>query len=195
MSIKIVNYHCRHCGAPVNPEQDICDYCNMPIHYKERAGARTIRTLIDTDNDFVYFDRIIELSSYQSEPEMIEVTTRFDTVRHYVPARPSANRLDVGMKLDDRGWELLRKLDISKRYNIRFELSNIIAYQMPIYISDFKMPDNNDSKMSLTFIADGDIKKNELELPKGITCPNCGGLLKSRYGACDYCGGWVEYLG
>ena len=184
MENKIIAYHCRHCGAPVDPEQEICGFCNKPIQYNGRVGKRMARVLIDSGNDFVYFDQITEI---ESEPIQNEISYRTaDGYLHRIVENP---RYDIAVKMPmtERSAELLSTLDFKKRYTVKIEIANIQTYEMKTYLEP-QMPDISINQAS-------DIKNYFLEIPNGVFCPNCGALLKSRYGACDYCNGWVEYLG
>ncbi len=194
MTDKIVAYHCRHCGAPVDPEQEICGFCNKPVQYNGRVGKRMARVLIDSGNDFVYFDQITEI---ESQPIQNEISYRTaDGYLHRVIENPRYD-ISVKMPMTERSMELLSTLNFKKRYTVKIEIANIQTYEMQTFIEP-QMPDislNEIVMNELKLYQDSDIKNYFLKVPDGVFCPNCGALLKSRYGACDYCNGWVEYLG
>ena len=193
---KIIAYHCRHCGAPVDPEQEICGFCNKPIQYNGRVGKRMARVLIDSGNDFVYFDQITEIETQSRYDEIDASFMTPDGHLHRVIGSPK-NDFTVRMPMTDRSAELLSTLNFGKRYTVKIELANIQTYEMQTYIEP-QMPDIKQDCIvmnELKLYQDSDIKNYFLKVPDGVFCPNCGALLKSRYGACDYCNGWVEYTG
>ena len=193
---KIIAYHCRHCGAPVDPEQEICGFCNKPIQYNGRVGKRMARVLIDSGNDFVYFDQITEIET-QSRYDEIDASFMTPDGHLHRVIGSLKNDFTVRMPMTDRSAELLSTLNFGKRYTVKIELANIQTYEMQTYIEP-QMPDIKQDCIvmnELKLYQDSDIKNYFLKVPDGVFCPNCGALLKSRYGACDYCNGWVEYTG
>lgn len=199
MKYKLLNYHCRHCGAPVEPGQERCSYCDQIAKYRKFIGGKNkpLTLLIDTDNDFVNFNEITSIDSIESEPEYIDVTSWDDTSRHFIRGRSTdSGKIMFEIPYTERGSELISKL-LPKVYRMRFEINGTnIAYETKAFVGNVeaKITPNTISKAKITLIRDDDLKILELEQPRGLTCPNCGAPIISRYGACGYCGGWLEYV-
>lgn len=200
MKYKLINYHCRHCGAPVEPGKERCSYCEQISMFERFIGGNSnaVSVLIDTDNDFVNFNEITQIDSTPTEPETIDVTCLEDYCMSRGIIRSSTDMfMYASMPLTLRGIELLDKLKKDIRYRVRFEINGTnMAFETKSYI-EREMPEISENSIIATrlkFIVDDDCKWLTLEQPKGLTCPNCGAPVISRYGACGYCGGWLEYV-
>lgn len=199
MKYKLINYHCRHCGAPVEPGQERCSYCDQIANYQKFIGGKNhlLTLLIDTDNDFVNFNEITQIDNTPTEPESIDVTCLEDCMKREIIRRSAGMFIYASMPLTLRGIELQNKLKKDIRYRVRFEINGTnMAFETKSYI-EREMPEisqNSIISTQLKFIVDDDYKWLTLEQPKGLTCPNCGAPIISRYGACGYCGGWLEYV-
>lgn len=198
MKYKLINYHCRHCGAPVEPGKERCSYCEQISRYQRFVGGKNkiISLLIDTDDDFVNFNEIENITSTTYQ-DTIDCTMLGDSSRRYIVGRDfDTGRIELDMPLTERGHELIQKLK-PKVYRMKFEINGTkMAYETKAYIGEVEseLSRFDIQKAHITLIRDGDMKYCELEQPKGLTCPNCGAPVISRYGACGYCGGWLEYV-
>lgn len=203
---KITAYHCKHCGAPTKPGKELCDWCGMgiaskynPIPEKYRKYLKkSVRVLIDAGADFIYFDSVSSVGGICTEPEEIEVTTLDSSSQNFVLGReiytPSWN---FTMPYTKRGLELFNKLDKDKTYNMRLELLDIDkAFEMSIKPQELTpMAISQDCLMEceVSFAPERIDGFKDLMTPDTMTCPNCGAPVKSHYGACDFCSGWLEY--
>ena len=199
MKYKLINYHCRHCGAPVEPGKERCSYCEQIARYQKFVGGKgkLLTLLVDTDNDFVNFNEITNISSTSDYSDTIDCTMLGDSRGRYILGRDfNTGRIELDMPFTERGHELIQKLK-PRVYRMKFEINGTkIAYETKAYIGEIQTEwSNSDVRTAhITLIRDDDMKYSELEQPKGLTCPNCDAPIISRYGACGYCGGWLEYV-
>lgn len=196
---KIIAYHCRNCGGIVEPGQEYCDYCSQKsafAKYDNRKLCKKIRLLVDCGRDFVYFDDLKSISALCYEPQYIDVTSLYDNYKRYIHSEYRPPTLDIEFNLTQRSIDLYNKLEHNKAYNLRleflgldraFEMKSCAVLNMPSYSP------NELITASMKFVADSDLKFYNTVVPDNCSCPNCGAPIKSRYGACDYCGGWIEW--
>lgn len=197
-SYALTAYHCRNCGGITNPDKEYCDYCSGKLlikRIKKQMKKRAIRVLIECDKDYVYFDEILSLG-LQNEPEMIETTSLEDSESHLIHGRDIKNEVNVEMPLTERGMQLQRKLNDKSIYKTRIEvLEEDLAFEQESKIY-FTMPECTvNSLLTQQIILEpySPMRSFNTVVPDNVCCPNCGAPIKSRYGACDYCGGWVEW--
>lgn len=201
---KITSYHCRNCGGMVEPGQDICDFCKRKSAYKKYKGKgiqqMKARLLIDSDEDFVVFDGITSMSSDEIAPESIEVTLLGDEERQFfISGAYNPPSLEIEFLITDRSIYQLSKLDLRKTYKTRLEMiygENSMSYDIDgclTEINTMTMRETGFATQSITLLQVGEKKLNTRYVPDGMTCPNCGAPIKSRYGVCDYCSGWIEW--
>lgn len=190
--MKSMTYHCPYCGGVTDPRDKVCRYClsEMPIREKRK---RNVRVLINCGEDYVYFDDIISIRR-REEPQYVEA---WNLGGEYHLMR---SRLDityaVDMVLTDRSKMLYRKIDDLRTQEMRLEfLNEDRAIETRGYASFDCELCSKVLTASMTFHTFGEEKLFNTVVPKGLTCPNCGALITSKYGACDYCGGWVEWEG
>ena len=113
--------------------------------------------------------------------------------------RPAEETYHVDMIITDRSRMLYEKIRNGKIYDLRFEfLRQDRAIETKGYSSlhmNFtpSLSDDMAFTADLEFHTAGDTKLFNTVVPIGITCPNCGAKITSKYGACDYCGGWIEW--
>lgn len=197
---KLIAYHCPYCGAPTDPNEGQCKYCNRIINLRIYLNKRrNVRVLFENNDNFVYFDRITSITAEQ-KPEMIEASMLDDTTYRYIPARQQDFLYSVGFYLDKRSIDLMQMIQEGGIINTRFELlEEDRAFEMKSYIGDIytdMFEPNTIAEGNINIISAGEMKMFNTVIPQKLTltCPNCGGEIHSRYGACDYCGGWVEYM-
>lgn len=191
--MKITAYHCPWCGGATNPYEKVCRYC---LNKMARIGrkSRDVRVLINCGEDYVYFDDIITVSRKIHEPS---VDIDFEGRRYYRFAPHREETISVDMILTERSEMLYKMIDGWKPQDLRLEfLAKDRAIETRGYPT-LEMTTNSNIRSvwtaTLTFQTFGDTKTYDTAVPKGITCPNCGAEITSKYGACDYCGGWVEW--
>lgn len=104
--------------------------------------------------------------------------------------------IGITMPLTERGTDLFDKIKSGTRYNTRIEVLDIdkafeINSEVDISIPKFAVGEQLETRILLS--SGKDYSVCQTVVPDDCTCPNCGAVIRSRYGACDYCGGWVEW--
>ena len=199
---KMIAYHCRNCGGNTDPEKEYCDYCSGQLMLKRFMDSmpkmKKLRLLIDCGEDYINFDTIRTVDADISRPT-IEVTTFGDGYPQYIQARQTQGTISTEMVYDKRTRFLLDKINEHKPYNIRIEYpTEDVCFDFkgyPIVTQLGIMSDlNRMPTVSLDLIQDTELKMYDGIIPKNAYCPNCYAPVTSRYGCCDYCGGWVEWV-
>ncbi len=201
---KMISYHCRNCGGNTDPEKEYCDYCSGQLMLKRFINTsltnkrKDVRLLIACGNDFINFDTITKIDSYSEEPPQIEITTLDDATPHYMVGRNTSHDLSCDFVVNDRTKDLFGKLKENKRYDIRVEFPYMdICYELGGYpvIQPLEVGGVNKQMIATLNIMQGtDLKYYDGIIPQNAYCPNCYAPVTSRYGCCDYCGGWVEWV-
>lgn len=197
---KITAYHCRHCGGIVEPGEEICEYCRNKSKYADYNGKmpkHQVRIMFDCGEDFVYFDTIQSIE-VGYEQDIIDTTTLYDERKKFIRPQNRNQSIGVSMPFTDRGCELIGMIFDDSIVRTRFEfLSSGFAYEADTYISRHKehfIPDANSlMMMDFTLTTVDGMEYNKKIVPEDCKCPNCGAPINSRYGACDFCGGWIEW--
>lgn len=197
---RITSYHCPNCGGATDPMSGTCKYCDSEISLRPFGGKlkqRQVRIMIDCGEDYIYFDRIMSLQQqmYRDFDSYIDITGNIHNQIHDL-----GRRADVRISIDKRGLDLIKKIDFGKIYDTRIEFLWLDkAFEMKSYIpmfewdSDAGFHSNTRMMGNLSFISASETKEFNGLVPSDATCPNCGAPVKSRYGCCDWCGGWIEY--
>ena len=185
---KITAYHCRSCGGEVEPGKR-CRYCGKLARfaYDRRKMLNRSRILVDCGQDFVYLDDIRDLVCKKQI-----VTSNLCTLNGtFQMFNREECEITVNLYPSERGRELYRMLN-REIYNTRLELlDNDRAFELKSYLSSIESDIFGET--TLTFVQQDAMKMFNTVVPDGCTCPNCGAPVISRYGACDYCGGWIEW--
>lgn len=198
---KVTAYHCPRCGGITEPTKKYCEYCERDLAIRsEHHGWDKVRLLIDC-GDFVYHDSIKRIDFHET-PQVIETSCLEDGYRRYIKGNEE-RRFTVKFLLCKRSLELL-KLNHDGLHKIRLEhLGRDIGYEQECYVShylaspmystysDLEEPVN----LCYEFVGVGESTIGTAipkEVLSDMRCKNCGAPIKSRYGACDYCGGWNE---
>lgn len=200
---KMIAYHCRNCGGNTDPEKEYCDFCSGQLMLKKfinsHSKMKKLRLLIDCDNDYVNFDTIRTIETEISHPRIeVEVTDNMWCSRYVDPIK-TQGIVSTEMPCDKRSMFLLSKINKNKPYKIRIE------YPYEDICFDFKgYPKTKEIEYTgylyetptirLDLIQDSEMKMYDGIIPKNAYCPNCYAPITSRYGCCDYCGGWVEWV-
>lgn len=197
---KITAYHCPKCGGATEPTKKYCDFCERELLAQQYLKERKLkkRVLIDCGKDFVNFNEIIDVGTIADEPQVIDCTCLEDHHLHHIQGvRASSPTFDFVIPLTDRGKELNSLID-NERHKVRFEVASLgreMACEMDGFISSEvrQVMWGNVSTQKICIDA-MDFKMFDHVIPDEVLedfrCPNCGAPVKSRYGACDYCGGW-----
>lgn len=191
--MKIIAYHCPCCGGATDPYEKICRYCLSEMLRREKK-RRNVRVLVNCGEDYVYFDDIISIQK-RVYPNIVSARD-LGGEYHLMRSRPDIT-YDVDMIVTERSLKLCEMIDM-RTQELRIEfLKQDRAIETRGYSSiDIQMYSNMDVQTaSMTFHTFGDEVLFNTVVPEGLTCPNCGALITSKYGACDYCGGWVEWEG
>ena len=197
---KMIAYHCRNCGGNTDPEKEYCDYCSGQLMLKRFINSvpqttKPFRLLIACSDDYVNFNTIKTID-YASSPQRIEVSTLEDNASVYIDGIHTDHSVSANVPLDKRGIFLLNKLEDNKRYDVRVEYPLIDkcidfkAYTTKRAIESIDAIPN----AKLNLVIDSAPKMYDGIKPKNAYCPNCYAPVTSRYGCCDYCGGWVEWV-
>lgn len=196
---KYLKFHCCNCGAPVNPNSFKCSYCDTPVSFKTYNPNRQIRLFAKVKNGnkvFLHETKDIEVNQspsfdvYRDSTGMLHRYMGYTTGDMKITSYLTENIVEKYKWMQDIGIQTIsvedsdnnRLFEIDCAYS-QFEISDInfnslAEIKMNIVIDDFRRTR----------------EKDNLYVPDGCNCPNCGSPLRQRFGLCDYCGGWSEYL-
>ena len=203
MKYNLTAYHCPNCGGVTNPENGECDYCKSQIRLKQYLAKeirrRGARLLVDCDGNYVYMNNVTAIK--RESHSQISVNTLSDMRPRYLASEELRDMsLDLTLHYDHQSMIDFEKKVLGRGKSIRARIELLgrdRAIETKLYFpSMLPMPEfasNELIETSFTTIVDGDIKQFDTVVPEGCTCPNCGAPIKSRYGCCDYCSGWVEW--
>lgn len=197
----ITAYHCMACGAPCEKDTLYCRYCKTryeadAIDSFEIAHSK-IRLLADCGNDYVYFP-VHEVGAYT--PKTFEVGRTEDNFLRRIPGlRDPGDTFDLTVYATPN---IIRKQLAMKNKGIvkmRIEIAGVSSsFNMEGYFSEMSLlygSPNEEMRSDLKIIPTKDVGWLRMkDPPVDIRCPNCGAPINSRYGCCDYCTGWVEYV-
>ena len=201
MKYSLTAYHCPNCGGVTDPENGECDYCKSQIRLKQYLAKeirrRGARLLVDCDGNYVYMNNITAIT--EETHNQLDTSVLADGRLHKCLVSRDIS-LDLTFHYDHQSMIDFEKkvLGRGKSIQARIELLGLDkAIETKLYFpSMLPMPKFSSNELidtSITTIVDGDIKLFDTVIPEGCTCPNCGAPIKSRYGCCDYCSGWVEW--
>ena len=198
---KVTAYHCPKCGGATEPTKIYCDYCERELMAQKflRERQNHMRVLIDCGKDFVNFNEILTVGALDSEPETIDCTMLEDTKTRYITGIRQNPTFGFEIPLTDRGKELNALIDGSM-HKVRYEMCYLgmeMAYEMDAFITTMvKQIRQYGVSTQLVSLDVLDMQKFDHVIPNEILeelrCKNCGAPIKSRFGACSYCGGWSE---
>lgn len=197
---KMIAYHCRNCGGNTDPEKEYCDYCSGQLMLKRFIDSvpktKKVRLLVACDNDYVNFDTIFQFHAppMRTEFEVME----FSPTNYCMRPKQHYNEFSFDLIFNKRTNDLFSKLKQDKSYDMRieyptadtcFDFSGYTEMQLESIGGIHEAPIAN-----LKIIQDAEMKMYDGIIPKNAYCPNCYAPITSRYGCCDYCGGWVEWV-
>ena len=192
---KVTAYHCPRCGSPTEPTKKYCDYCSRDLAIRNKDHNKNkFRILIDCGN-YVFFDSLRNIEIIE-KPSMIDATMLEDGTRRFLQGTPEC-RMIVDFALSERSMELM-KLNYLGFHKIRLEhLGLDVSYEQECFISTFvnEITHSVLVHQRIELVGVGN-RTTGTAIPKEVMdtfrCPNCGAPVKSRYGACEYCSGWIE---
>lgn len=199
----LIAYHCRNCGAPVDPEHGKCAYCDTynKFDYRQKLlqtekKRRNVRVCVETKSkERIYLDEIV---SFDWEVDSIVESCRLGDGRAAWVKLGDTRKLRLTMLITP---DTRRQLSFMEGiFTVMVEFVNDgRVFKFDAYRGDIKMECgyNEVSTLSTSIIsADGNIEENEIQvsMPEGLLCPNCGAPIHSKLCVCDYCGGWVEWF-
>lgn len=190
---RVVAYHCSCCGAPCDPEKKLCDFCAESL--VTRYGHKRSGIWIKVGDQY-----IVDLRSFSGlsvSPNIIEAPSLGLDTKLYVNgfhdftvcARLTdhlTKQFDYGLRDGDKRICIEGVADGS--YSL-FELSGRVI-DGRVTSSLFE----SEREIELTFVPNEYYGFQTRKMPQGMVCPNCGAPLKTRYGCCEYCGGWTEWV-
>ncbi len=195
---RVKAFHCCFCGAPTKEGALVCEYCDQKLrsvrYNKEKMMPRP-RLLVDCGLDYVNFNQITGVQA-NSHIQEIDVSYLEDTRLHMVESRNIPEELILSMTITDKVRYYIDKLMRRGRIKTRLEYGTM-AWEQRSYFAGYMTSLISVDKLQpgtvdVRIVADEILSYPKIT-PKNEYCPNCGAPIKSRYGACDYCGGWVEY--
>ena len=192
-------YHCSRCGGIASPNETLCPYCSQEldkwwqsIHLNKPKVWRVVA------ND-VYLNSVVQFSDMYTTPHEIEVATLSDNTRTYVYGIRDDSVCTIELMYTRHTMEQMDFID-RQQGSLRFEFLNASGddrtFEAYGYFNCklFSHEVGEIMKATLEFKPDKIIGWKNLMIPETLTCPNCGAKINSRYGCCDYCGGWVEWV-
>ena len=202
---KVSAFHCPRCGGIAEPTKKYCEFCERELLLQKYSGEKPVmrsRILIDCGEDYVNFNEVRSIE-VNTAPNTIEASRLEDSYVHTIRGVSTSSEIEFSMPYTRRGFELQRGIDRGKVHKIRVESvcgNYDYAFEADGYISEYNcgIPNANSVMMINYSIVADNMTTYDSSIPKEVwdelTCPNCGAPLKSIYCACDYCGGWSEFL-
>ena len=198
----ITAYHCMACGAPCEKDTLYCRYCKTryeadAIDSFEIAHSK-VRLLADCGNDYVYFP-VHEVGAYNPPPAIDFGRSEDGRLHRIVGIMDIPDTIDVTVYASKNLLSKQLAMQNKASMKLRFEINGIAdGFNLEGYFSDtttvFEHPDSG-ARCIFKIIPTKDVGWQRLkDPPVDIRCPNCGAPINSRYGCCDYCTGWVEYV-
>lgn len=189
-------YHCSRCGGVAEPGRRLCPFCSQKLEEWYASQSKyPIRVLVNG----IYLNSIMTLGELYN-PSPLETTMIYDTARTYVPGIVSPTTFDMDFQLTKHLQEQIDYIDMKHGSEVKIEILNnggndmvFDFYGTPRWgLMECEVGEIAKISMSITVEDIGGWK--DLLVPKNLTCPNCGAAITSRYGCCEYCGGWVEWI-
>lgn len=198
---RVVAYHCSCCGAPCDPEKKLCDFCaeSLVTRYKhKRSGIR-----VKAGDQYVVDVR--SFSTLNVSPDIIDVRTLESDTNQYVSGLcddGGMGGISVRATLTEH---LIKQFDFGlrdgdKKISIEYAFGlGYTSFELSGRVEDGRleapsMSASSDRTIELILVPSEYYGLKSYQMPQGMVCPNCGAPLKSRYGCCEYCGGWTEWV-
>ena len=195
---RVVAYHCSCCGAPCDPEKKLCDFCaeNLVTRYGHKRSGMWIK---------VGDQYVVDLRSFSGlniSSNIIEAKTLESDMNQYVSGIHDDGNISIRATLTEH---LIKQFDFGLRdgdKKISIEHASGFGYtsfELSGRVEDGRLEapsisDSSDRTIELILVPSEYYGIKSRKMPQGMVCPNCGAPLKSRYGCCEYCGGWTEWV-
>ncbi len=195
MKYRIDAYHCPNCGGVGDPKIGKCLYCGGKFVYKP-PQKRKARILVDGLRDYVYYENILEL-----EVEQRPIHESFITPDGYMLNQHVRTEGEIRFAVPTTAEGIKQTIQLRENFNaprnVRIELlEQDLAFETKCYLGNCESMVPSALSMArsyITLIQDDDIRQFDTVVPEEMNCPNCNAPVKSKYGCCDYCGGWIEW--
>lgn len=197
---KITAFHCPGCGGAINPQKKYCDWCGRKndIYILKKNIKRPYRVLVETDNGYIHFNDVTKVDMLEPTANTIDCTYLEDDRATYITGHKVDPTFNMTIPLTLRGNEELLKLKGMNDFKLRIEVGDFSAIETIMSMRGLELPDISQNSIVTQSIS-MDCKENlgmvpiiPRQIANIIHCKNCGAPLKSRIGACDFCGGWNE---
>lgn len=196
---QITSYHCPRCGGVAKPSQRFCEWCGRELSILiPNVSKKPVRVMVESDNGYIHLNDVLEIGEVAMMPETIDCTALGDVTSTYIARHRTVQPTwDIVFPASYRAQETIEKIKARQDMKVRIEAGEKYAWEM-IADAPKQMPvlDAIEDKTTLSldvseFIGLVPVIPEKI-MNEGIRCKNCGAPLKSRIGACDYCGGWNE---
>lgn len=199
---KTLAFHCHCCGGLLDIRNAKCDFCGQPNSFRtwyfQNNQKKLFRLFVKAkDGTRIYLHEANNISTY-SQPNVIEATTLSGEISRYYNGRGYDNSISVDLIMTKNLMEKIDYINTKKGLELSVESDSFDkTFNFTCDKLNVGMPDiQQNSLMTVPMIVipneyKGLVGKDEY-VDDGCTCPNCGGVLRKRFGLCDYCGGWVE---
>lgn len=196
---QITSYHCPRCGGVAKPSHRFCEWCGRELSILiPNVSKKPVRVMVESDNGYIHLNDVLEIGEVAMMPETIDCTALGDVTSTYIARHRTVQPTwDIVFPASYRAQETIEKIKARQDMKVRIEAGEKYAWEM-IADAPKQMPvlDAIEDKTTLSldvseFIGLVPVIPEKI-MNEGIRCKNCGAPLKSRIGACDYCGGWNE---
>ncbi len=197
----VTAYHCKACGAVCRPTERLCRHCQTKYENEACSSMdfhkNEVRLLAACGDDYVYFP-VKQLTAF-SDPPTVEVTRYDDKLhRRYVTGLRDVCRTELTVIYDKNAVQKFANMRKSGILDMRIEMGAMdTGFSFSGYFANNWIPLNTAEANKTMDISVIPIEVNGWvplgDVPDDVRCPNCGAPIKSRFGCCDYCTGWVEW--
>lgn len=196
---QITSYHCPRCGGVAKPSQRFCEWCGRELSILiPNVSKKPVRVMVESDNGYIHLNDVLEMGEVAMMPETLDCTALEDISSTYIARHRTVQPTwEIVFPASYRAQETIEKIKARQDMKVRIEAGEKYAWEM-IADAPKQMPvlDAIEDKTTLSldvseFIGLVPVIPERI-MNEGIRCKNCGAPLKSRIGACDYCGGWNE---
>lgn len=196
---QITSYHCPRCGGTAKPSHRFCEWCGRELNILiPNVRKNLVRVMVESDNGYIHLNDVVSVGEVSMMPETIDCTMLEDVTSTYIERHRTVQPTwDIVFPASYRAQETIKIIQNHQNMKVRIEAAEKYAWEM---IADAPKQEpildaiENKATLSLDvseFIGLVPVIPEKI-MNEGIRCKNCGAPLKSRIGACDYCGGWNE---
>ena len=196
----VTAYHCKACGAVCRPTERLCRHCQTKYENEACASMdfrrNEVRLLAACGSDYVYFP--VKSLTELDAPMEIEATRWSDGTLHRVQGLRDVSSTNFLIVYDSNTLQKIVNMRKRGIVDMRVEMGamddgfSFSGYFPATWTPTFTAEANKTMEVSVIATKlNGWIPLNDV--PDDVRCPNCGAPIKSRFGCCDYCTGWVEW--